>query len=166
MKNESYDMQHNHNSFQPNTCPAVHIFFPFTSFFFFMNSFWKHFDQLNSKCECHWIWHRWMISPSQTKENPKKKHSKKNRIFIFFVLSLSWWVHRWKWSYGWGIMIPYQTRHTLTHKKMTTNILHSNDMALSLFNECQLLITYLRMNHWSVVLNWDALWSDVNGQWI
>lgn len=55
---------------------------------------------------------------------------------------------------------------THTYKKMTTNILHSNDMALSLFNECQLLITYLRMNHWSVVLNWDALWSDVNGQWI
>lgn len=70
--------------------PTEHLssrthFFPFTSFFFFMNSFWEHFDQLNSKCECHWIWHRWMISPSKTKENPKKKMNiLKNFEYLFF----------------------------------------------------------------------------------
>lgn len=35
--------------------------------------FEKHFDQLNSKCECHWIWHRWMISVQSKRINEENR---------------------------------------------------------------------------------------------
>lgn len=53
----------------------------------------KHFDQLNSKCECHWIWHRWMISVESKwiRRVPRKKtiFEGKNHILGFFFSSVN-----------------------------------------------------------------------------
>lgn len=69
-KSKTHEMQH--------TCPTDSFEWNFSLFHQFRYTFSykiskgkktkmngekiiKHFDQLNSKCECHWIWHRWMI---------------------------------------------------------------------------------------------------------
>lgn len=88
--------------------------------------FEKHFDQLNSKCECHWIWHRWMISVQSKRingETRKKRYlnggKKHDSTFFFFGLfsflrRLSWLLQRWKWTYG---LCDWRSRDTMMTKK-------------------------------------------------
>lgn len=125
-------IQWTHQRFFPPTSTRLH------SYFFLLHEFIskKHFDQLNSKCECHWIWHRWMISVAseQMKKRDKRNNNKndmwRKKISILFGISLvllffrlSWLVHRWKWTYG---LLDWRSRDMmitfLTNNKYYMNL--------------------------------------------
>lgn len=130
----------------------------------------KHFDQLNSKCECHWIWHRWMISVETKRINvetrrKKTEYLKEKKISTFLFWSFFYLfdcpdsMHQWKWTYDW------RSRDTMMTKKNITWFGTQPLFVMFLMRVC--------IGYWShpfkgpLAWNWDMhSVTDVNDQGI
>lgn len=117
----------------------------------------KHFDQLRSKYECHCVWHRWMISiePRNSFSFSLVFSPKMHKSLTMRCCDESEVEYKWFW-----LAQQSQERWQKKKKSMTTIALRSIAIGVVVFNECQLLITYLRI-HWCVCFkNWDASGRD------